>query len=953
VTLSDARHDLALRVSYGDGCSVDRIVIRGRDAGTAWSGIKTVSGWSGTNTATTAPRVSVAGNRLRLAGISYGLQGLQVSEDWTFTAAADRIDWTIARAYRGSSTIQDCAMPAWEFTDMSTWKGGMIDNGGVVICRYLPGSNASLGTHAGGVTYWNPDANDFLRVTADASLGGHIAARFTHEPSGRFSCHDSLSPSELVPAHDLNRYLSDRQDLWTPFKPADGASSVRYTLTAGDYRAEFDPGELRGVDRDAVRELLNTVARYGVIDDRIMGGNGWLTGYVCLHEQWFGQMGQAIQDPGYVANLRSTLDSERDLAVLPDGRVLSRWDYNSGDSMPGSFRPSGYYECQWGYTLDSQPDYVMCVSDEFDENGDLAWLSGQKRACEAALDYMLRRDAGDGLMTVMSDSYTQGRSSDWLDTIFASWKNALVNAEMFNALSQWAQLESLLGDAMRASAYRAAASRLKRSFNRSVSEGGFWDPDKGWYAYWREPDGTVHGDNLVVPVNFCAIAYGLCDDSQRQKRVLDRLEAEMRREDLFHWPLCVFPFEESAPPDPCLAKAKWIWDPKGAQVPQDCWVRKSFDIPASRAVKSAQVEVSGDDRYELSLDGRLLGSGHDWTRIGRYDVGSLLTPGHHLISVHARNDEGYFGIICGLSATLDDGSDLNIVSDGSWDATLDRGAAAGGDTAVFRHAQELGNSDAAPWHLVVPFRLVQAGNSFPFPRYENGDIFLSWGELGVRSYCWYKPEIAVAYVRRLLERYRRDGLAFQRYLRGNQQGSGEDVLAGNCMALVGLYRDVYGIQPKWDRLYLDPHLTADVYGTKVSYLLRGQRYRVELGEKQFGMSVNGFGVSARAPFAVSSKGDSLQFFDGPTGAPRLIVGRSKPMNVKIDVQSPTTLAWRESAPKGLQIRYTLHGLKAGRRFLLRVGREATRWVVADATGSVRFLSKANGSQAISMEPASR
>ena len=37
----------------------------------------------------------------------------------------------------------------------------------------------------------------------------------------------------------------------------------------------------------------------------------------------------------------------------------------------------------------------------------------------------------------------------------------------------------------------------------------------------------------------------------------------------------------------------------------------------------------------------------------------------------------------------------------------------------------------------------------------------------------------------LLDRYRKDGLAFQRYLRKDQTGAGDDILAGNAMAVVG------------------------------------------------------------------------------------------------------------------------------------------------------------------------
>ena len=44
-------------------------------------------------------------------------------------------------------------------------------------------------------------------------------------------------------------------------------------------------------------------------------------------------------------------------------------------------------------------------------------------------------------------------------------------------------------------------------------------------------------------MNFAAIAYGICDDAAREKAILDRIEAEMQKENLFTWPLSFFPYQ--------------------------------------------------------------------------------------------------------------------------------------------------------------------------------------------------------------------------------------------------------------------------------------------------------------------------------------------------------------------------------------------------------------------------
>ena len=53
------------------------------------------------------------------------------------------------------------------------------------------------------------------------------------------------------------------------------------------------------------------------------------------------------------------------------GRVWPRWAYSNEDTMPKEFTDKGFYEAQWGYLLDSNPDYVTNVAELYDQTGDL------------------------------------------------------------------------------------------------------------------------------------------------------------------------------------------------------------------------------------------------------------------------------------------------------------------------------------------------------------------------------------------------------------------------------------------------------------------------------------------------------------------------------------------------------------------------------------------------------
>ena len=783
VVLTDGTGNLKMRLHYGGGCYLDEIIVNGSEVtgsgSVVYSGVRIDSALFSSRAPLAEAELSVGGDSVVLNHIRFGNKHFPVEEKWIFRVGKDDITWQIRRQYSAAGTMDENDFPCWQFNSMKTWDGALLDNGGVAWNRLLDRPGDTYGSHAGTLTYWNKSDNNCLRVTPSGPRQVYRIATFSHEKSGRWSVVQSTSSRPVGTRFGLRRFLTTGKPVFAPLSVERSEADVTYRLQALQYDSLYHRGVFKGIDGAAVNEMLNTIGRYGVVDRSLYGSNGWHTGYVVLQEPWLGLVGLAVDAPAFIDGYTRTLDYEKHHAIKSDGRVLPRWHQDASDAMPHTYQPDGFYECQWGYMLDAQPAYAIDVAEQFDMNGDLHWLRGFKPVCEKVLGYMIDRYLeDDGLFRVIQSSFRDQKGCDWMDVVWASYEVASINAYMYKALVRWSDLERLLGDEGMAARYRRLARRLKTAFNQDTADGGFWDPAKQWYVYWREKDGTVYGDNLVSMVNFLAIGYGLCDDRARQDTILNRMEALMNQEHLFIWPSCFFPYRDG---------------------------------------------------------------------------------------------------------------------------------------------------------------LGLKGVNYPFPRYENGDLFLAWAELGVRCYADRYPATALKYIRNVIKRYETDGLAFQRYTRAKQTGAGDDILSNNIMAVVGLYRDIYGIRPRYNRLYLDPHLTDDLNGTHINYWLRNQNYQIDLSTGKYTVSNGRFSLSASHAFGLNVTGDELRYFQADQPADVLMISTKASCAVKIIQWTGKQMKWHE-ATQGSRaaVSHEVAHLTPRGHYRLYTGTGSGRDLTADAAGVIRF-----------------
>ncbi|MFT3751314.1 MAG: trehalase family glycosidase [Agriterribacter sp.] len=785
---------LSLELDYNRKINISSFSVNGQQVVNSpqgiYSAIKTKDATYSTLLLNDLPKVEIKKDSIIISEINYGEKDLKISEEWIFIVSKRDIALCVKRYLSKEILAEKASFPAVMFDRMDVWDGAFLDYGGLAWFYLFNKKADTYGVHSRSSKFWNKKTGNGLAISLASPDNKNIAMSYSRTEKNQLAFDITLSDHQIIPRMDSGtnrrRFLKDTiTDVWIPIKIAKGKTTQQINFSYFNYNNDYDRGTLVGINKGQVSDVLNTIARIGIIDKYHFGGNSWHTPYgpICLHEQYIAQLGVGINDENYLSGYQECLDYYRDNAIKENGRVFARWAYTNEDAMPGAFTDKGFYEAQWGYLMDSNPDLVINVAELYDQTGDIKWVQTHQQSCEKVLDWILQRDSNEnGLVEMMTDSMEQRKGSDWIDIIWASYENAFVNAKLYHSLTLWSSIELQLGNKKKADNYAEAAQKLKTSFNKSVSQGGFWDEDNGCYIHWKDKNGSLHGRNMVTPVNFMAIAYGICDDEKRTKIILDGIEVQMQKEHLFFWPLCMTSYAK--------------------------------------------------------------GEGNDW--------------------------------------------------------------------------------------------------QFPFPNYENGDIFLSWGAVGVKAYATYKPELALKYIKNVLAQYEKDGLAFQRYGRKTQTGLGDDILSGNCLSVIGLYKSIYGINPRFNRLYIDPHISGELSGTKLKYNFRGQVISISLETNKYTASNNRFSISANSDFGFFNIGNTLTYFHGNSDTAGLQVTESGlgQLSISIKEWEGSKRAWITSVQNqsSHNISFVVSKLRPNVLYSICKGNMLLKQVKTNRNGTLSFTS---------------
>lgn len=131
--------------------------------------------------------------------------------------------------------------------------------------------------------------------------------------------------------------------------------------------------------------------------------------------------------------------------------------------------------------------------------------------------------------------------------------------------------------------------------------------------------------------------------------------------------VAAFSEQPAAAADVDAGEAHWIWagGSEPGRVPRGAsYFRRSFQL---QHPESGRVEITCDDRYELIVNGRRVGTGSNWRVLDAFDITKLLAPGRNTIAIRAENSQGATaGLVARVSVREIGHTAISYSTDESW-----------------------------------------------------------------------------------------------------------------------------------------------------------------------------------------------------------------------------------------------------------------------------------------------
>ncbi|MGI8637636.1 MAG: hypothetical protein ACR2KZ_19735, partial [Segetibacter sp.] len=112
-----------------------------------------------------------------------------------------------------------------------------------------------------------------------------------------------------------------------------------------------------------------------------------------------------------------------------------------------------------------------------------------------------------------------------------------------------------------------------------------------------------------------------------------------------------------------------------------------------------------------------------------------------------------------------------------------------------------------------------------------------------------------------------------------------------------LYQAIYGINPLYNRFYLNPHITSELAGTELKYNYQGQKLTIGLGMNQYSVANDKYKITAGEDFGFSGVGNQLAYFSGDNATASLIAKTDGSTKISLNIKnwSDEEMAWTQSS----------------------------------------------------------
>ncbi|MFC3800079.1 discoidin domain-containing protein [Cohnella sp. GCM10012308] len=542
--------NVSLSLDYNLKSKIDSLKINSvetLDAGGILSSFEVPRGSTPVTTATlsTSPTVTVSGSTAVVSGISYQNAYLKVTETWTFTANTDDVQVKVDKTndwISGSYTTVDMKSLGFTFKQSmfnTSYRGDGGSNtlispaDGTTLRSLTPGdkyygeeAEAGFG-YIGGDMDLLSESNAFLlkiRTTSSRYISSEIyrsatapySLQLDHKLSLPAFAHTLHNPAKTVNFHLFSPVAANvnNRHAYDPVAIADlQTDSITYTISAklnlDDY---YDIGSFpaaSGINEQKFARFITEFGRDSIVD--LLGAGG---AWNALRPEYSGLM-----------EMQWGIDAMLAMQTSASNRIALEALRKNTEMAIAVQEPSGHIRGVAGgqvyeFPEDSEADEAMplAAAAYINATGDTAWANTVKAGIRKALDFRLSKDSnGNGLVEATLATNTGLSAQAYLDQVYLGGEDAYINALMYGALTQWADIEEkAIGDAAKAQYYRDKARKLKEAYNKDLIYGGLWSNTNQGFIGWRNMNGTMKADVKYVHVDSAAIKYGVANKERMQ-----------------------------------------------------------------------------------------------------------------------------------------------------------------------------------------------------------------------------------------------------------------------------------------------------------------------------------------------------------------------------------------------------------------------------------------------------